>query len=84
MSIPASGALRRSGGVVSAIGKQVKLINLKAVNRITVTFDPFSENVKSTRYVNTAHLTSLQSVPAKFLTVQDNAGGATLAVRIYF
>ncbi|CAD7088326.1 unnamed protein product [Hermetia illucens] len=49
MSIPASGALRRSGGVVSAIGKQVKLINLKAVNRITVTFDPFSENVKSTR-----------------------------------
>lgn len=49
MSIPFSGALRKSGGVVSAIGKQVKLLNLRAVKRVTVTFDPFHENVTSTR-----------------------------------
>uniref|UniRef100_T1GGZ1 Large ribosomal subunit protein mL53 n=1 Tax=Megaselia scalaris TaxID=36166 RepID=T1GGZ1_MEGSC len=49
MSIPFSGTLRKSGGVVSAIGKQLKQINLKGVKRINVTFDPFSENVKSTR-----------------------------------
>lgn len=49
MSIHFSGALKRSGGVVSAIGKQLKQINLKGVKRINVTFDPFSENVKSTR-----------------------------------
>lgn len=49
MSVPFSGALRRSGGIVSAIGKQLKGINLKGVKRITVQFDPFAENVKSTR-----------------------------------
>lgn len=49
MSVPFSGALRRSGGIVSAIGKQVKSVNLKGVKRITVQFDPFAENVKSTR-----------------------------------
>ncbi|XP_068145966.1 uncharacterized protein mRpL53 [Drosophila tropicalis] len=49
MSIPFSGTLRRSGGIVSAIGKQLKSVNLKGVKRITVQFDPFAENVKSTR-----------------------------------
>ncbi|XP_037728401.1 uncharacterized protein LOC119559405 isoform X1 [Drosophila subpulchrella] len=49
MSVPFSGALRRSGGIVSAIGKQLKSVNLKGVKRITVQFDPFAENVKSTR-----------------------------------
>ncbi|XP_030386991.1 39S ribosomal protein L53, mitochondrial [Scaptodrosophila lebanonensis] len=49
MSIPFSGTLRRSGGVVSAIGKQLKSVNLKGVKRVTVQFDPFAENVKSTR-----------------------------------
>ncbi|XP_034137946.1 39S ribosomal protein L53, mitochondrial [Drosophila guanche] len=49
MSVPFSGTLRRSGGIVSAIGKQLKSINLKGVKRITVQFDPFAENVKSTR-----------------------------------
>ncbi|ALC41953.1 mRpL53 [Drosophila busckii] len=49
MSVPFSGTLRRSGGVVSAIGKQLKSINLKGVKRITVQFDPFAENVKATR-----------------------------------
>lgn len=49
MSVPFSGALRRSGGIVSAIGKQLKSVNLKGVKRITMQFDPFAENVKSTR-----------------------------------
>uniref|UniRef100_A0A0K8TSA9 Large ribosomal subunit protein mL53 n=1 Tax=Tabanus bromius TaxID=304241 RepID=A0A0K8TSA9_TABBR len=49
MSIPFSGTFRRSGGVVSAIGKQLKQINLKSVDRITFTFDPFKENVRSIR-----------------------------------
>lgn len=49
MSVPFSGTLRRSGGVVSAIGKQLKLVNLKAAKRITVKFDPFSDNVTHTR-----------------------------------
>lgn len=51
MSIPASGTLRRSAGVVSAIGKQLKSVNLKAAKRITVKFDPFGENVTHTRFV---------------------------------
>lgn len=49
MSIYYSGALKRSQGIVSAIAKQLKRVNLKGVNRITVTFDPFAEDVKSTR-----------------------------------
>ncbi|CAB3240864.1 unnamed protein product [Arctia plantaginis] len=49
MSIPYSGTLRRSGGVVSAIGKQLRSVNLKAAKRITVKFDPFSDNVTHTR-----------------------------------
>lgn len=51
MSIYYSGALKRSQGIVSAIAKQLKRVNLKGVNRITVTFDPFAEDVKSTRQV---------------------------------
>lgn len=49
MSVPFSGALRRSGGLMSAIGKQTKLVNLKGVQRITVTFDPFHESAIPTR-----------------------------------
>lgn len=49
MSIPISGSLSRSGGLWSAIGKNTKLLNLKGVKRITVSFDPFGENVKHTR-----------------------------------
>lgn len=49
MSIKFSGTLSRSGGILAAIGKQVKLINLKGVKRITVTIDPFHENVIPTR-----------------------------------
>lgn len=51
MSIPYSGTIRRSVGVVSAIGKQLNSVNLKAAKRITVIFDPFSDNVKHTRYL---------------------------------
>lgn len=51
MSIPYSGTIRRSEGVVSAIGKQLKGVNLKAAQRITVKFDPFSDNVRHTRYI---------------------------------
>ncbi|XP_037298613.1 39S ribosomal protein L53, mitochondrial [Manduca sexta] len=49
MSIPFSGAIRKSGGVASAIGKQLKAVNLKAAKRITVKFDPFGDNVAHTR-----------------------------------
>lgn len=49
MSIPITGSLTRSGGLISAISKNVKLINLKGVKRITVSFDPFGQNVKQTR-----------------------------------
>ncbi|XP_046824844.1 uncharacterized protein LOC124426779 [Vespa crabro] len=49
MSIPFSGSRSRSGGVISAIAKQLKEINLKLVNRIIVQFDPFHENVTETR-----------------------------------
>lgn len=49
MSIKVGGTFSRSGGIVSAIGKQLKLINLKAVQRVTVTFDPFQENANPTR-----------------------------------
>lgn len=49
MSIKYSGTIVRSRGLVSAIAKQFKLINLKAVQRVTIKFDPFAENVQSTR-----------------------------------
>ncbi|XP_052871699.1 uncharacterized protein LOC128277295 [Anopheles cruzii] len=49
MSIKVGGAFRRSGGVVSAIGKQLKLVNLKAVQRVTVSFDPFHDSAVPTR-----------------------------------
>ncbi|XP_053964644.1 39S ribosomal protein L53, mitochondrial [Anastrepha ludens] len=49
MSIHFSGALKRSNGVIAAISKQLKSVNLKGVKRITITFDPFTENVRPTR-----------------------------------
>lgn len=49
MSIRVTGSLSRSGGLMSAIAKNVRLLNLKGVKRITVSFDPFAENVKETR-----------------------------------
>ncbi|KAI8438663.1 hypothetical protein MSG28_011085 [Choristoneura fumiferana] len=60
MSIPFSGTLRRSGGVVSAIGKQLKAVNLKAAKRITVKFDPFkTANLKKVT-LKSGNLTCLE------------------------
>lgn len=50
MSIKYSGTVTRSAGLVAAIGKQTKLLNLKAAKRVTVTFDPFHEKAESTRW----------------------------------
>lgn len=49
MSIYFSGCFTRSGGIVSAIAKQLKTINLKPVKKITVQFDPFHDNAVSVR-----------------------------------
>lgn len=49
MSLPATGSLSRSGGLISAIAKNVRLLNLKGIKRVTISFDPFGENVKHTR-----------------------------------
>lgn len=49
MSIHFSGSLKRSNGIIAAISKQLKSVNLKGVKRITVTFDPYAENVRPTR-----------------------------------
>lgn len=49
MSIKFSGAISRSGGIAAAIAKQIRLVNLKAVKRVTVAFDPFDEKSSATR-----------------------------------
>lgn len=52
MSIHFSGSRSRSGGLISAIAKQLREVNLKLVNKIIVKFDPFHKNVTETRLVN--------------------------------
>jgi len=49
MSLTQSGTFTRSAGLISAIVKQKKLINLTPVKSVQFTFDPFAENIKSTR-----------------------------------
>ncbi|KAL3266369.1 hypothetical protein HHI36_010546 [Cryptolaemus montrouzieri] len=49
MSIYFSGSFSRSGGVISAIIKQLNLINLKPVKKIQVKFDPFHPNAVTAR-----------------------------------
>lgn len=50
MSIPFTGILKgSSGGITSGIAKQVKLLNLKPVNRIVIKFDPFTPSCVETR-----------------------------------
>lgn len=44
-----TGSFSRSGGIMSAIAKNLRLLNLKPVKRITLSFDPFHESVKATR-----------------------------------
>lgn len=52
MSIHYSGCRTRSIGVMSAIIKQLKRINLTPVKRIDFRFDPFHKDVKHTRLVS--------------------------------
>jgi len=49
MSIVFSGSRSRSNGLISAVAKQVKLVNLKPLSKIIVRFDPFHENIAETR-----------------------------------
>ncbi|XP_044736140.1 39S ribosomal protein L53, mitochondrial [Chrysoperla carnea] len=49
MAIPYSGTFTRSGGLVSALGKQIKLINLKPVKKVDISFDPFHANATAVR-----------------------------------
>ncbi|XP_019866169.1 39S ribosomal protein L53, mitochondrial [Aethina tumida] len=49
MSIYYSGTFKRSSGLISAISKQLKQINLKPVKRINVQFDPFHPNAVTAR-----------------------------------
>ncbi|EFX81361.1 hypothetical protein DAPPUDRAFT_303408 [Daphnia pulex] len=49
MSIPFSGGFTRSAGIYSAIGKQLKSVNLKPVKQVVFKFDPFRPNVKTIR-----------------------------------
>lgn len=49
MSIYYSGTFTRSAGIISAIAKQLKSVNLKPVKRIEVQFDPFHENAVTAR-----------------------------------
>lgn len=49
MSLLPTGSFSRSAGLISAIAKNLRLINLKPVKRITISFDPFHNSVKATR-----------------------------------
>nr|CAH0112735.1 unnamed protein product [Daphnia galeata] len=49
MSVPFSGGFSRSAGIYSAIGKQLKSVNLKPVKQVVFKFDPFRPNVKTIR-----------------------------------
>ncbi|KAK0180264.1 hypothetical protein PV327_005926 [Microctonus hyperodae] len=49
MSIPFAGVIRVPRTIMSAVSRNVKMLNLKPVNKITVQFDPFYENVVETR-----------------------------------
>ncbi|XP_074110816.1 mitochondrial ribosomal protein L53 isoform X2 [Cotesia typhae] len=49
MSLPFTGRISRSGGLVAAISKQVKMMTLKPTKKITVQFDPFHEKAQPIR-----------------------------------
>ncbi|XP_066583684.1 large ribosomal subunit protein mL53 [Prorops nasuta] len=61
MSIPFSGCKTRSKGVISAIAKQLRKLNLKPVSQITVSFDPFDASCESARKFLT-HVTTRKVV----------------------
>ncbi|GJQ65537.1 hypothetical protein Trydic_g7638 [Trypoxylus dichotomus] len=62
MSIYFSGTFKRSAGVISAITKELKSVNLKSVKKIQVQFDPFHENAVTARdflhFITSAKVTS--------------------------
>lgn len=49
MSIVYSGSFAKSGGLLQAIAKQLKLLNLKPVKKIQVQFDPFHPSAYNVR-----------------------------------
>ncbi|XP_014213068.1 39S ribosomal protein L53, mitochondrial [Copidosoma floridanum] len=49
MSIPFNGCKSRSKGLISAVAKQIKLLNFKPLSKITVRFDPFHNKTSGTR-----------------------------------
>lgn len=49
MSLLPTGSFSRSAGLISAIAKNLRDMDLLAAKRITISFDPFHESVKSTR-----------------------------------
>ena len=49
MSIVFSGRRGRSRGLISAVIKQVKLVNLQPLSKVTVQFDPFHKEVHNAR-----------------------------------
>ncbi|CAB0039706.1 unnamed protein product [Trichogramma brassicae] len=49
MSILFNGTRTRSAGLISALAKQIKLVNLQPLSKITVRFDPFHEQALETR-----------------------------------
>ncbi|XP_045479853.1 39S ribosomal protein L53, mitochondrial [Harmonia axyridis] len=49
MSIYFSGSFSKSAGVISAIIKQLNLVNLKPVKKIQIKFDPFHPNAVTAR-----------------------------------
>ncbi|KAK9730587.1 39S ribosomal protein L53/MRP-L53 [Popillia japonica] len=49
MSIYFSGTFTRSAGIISAITKELKFVNLKPVKKIEVQFDPFHQNAITVR-----------------------------------
>ncbi|CAG9765493.1 unnamed protein product [Ceutorhynchus assimilis] len=60
MSIYYSGTFKRSSGLISAIYKQLKQVNLKPVKRIQVQFDPFHPKALNAReflyHINTSYV----------------------------
>ncbi|XP_029039655.1 39S ribosomal protein L53, mitochondrial isoform X2 [Osmia bicornis bicornis] len=49
MSIPFNGTRTRSAGLISAIIKQLKSVNLKPVKSINIQFDPFHKKASEVR-----------------------------------
>lgn len=51
MSVPFNGTRTRSSGLISALHKQIKLMNLEPISNIVVRFDPLHKQVKEIRLV---------------------------------